>query len=40
MTFTLKNPYFIRHLINLGVELLPLHRIRLPWKKYEVIDEK
>jgi hypothetical protein len=31
--FTLKNPYFIKHLFNLGLELIPFHKITLPWKK-------
>jgi len=31
--FTLSNPYFIRHIINLGMELLPFYTIPLPWKK-------
>ena len=31
--FTLKNPYFMRHLVNLGLELVPFYRIPLPWKK-------
>ena len=31
--FTLKNPYFLRHLINLGLELLPFYKIPWPWKK-------
>ena len=31
--FTLKNPYFLKHLFNLGIELIPFHKIPLPWKK-------
>jgi len=31
--FTLKNPYFLRHLFNLGLELIPFYKIPLPWKK-------
>ncbi len=37
--FTLKNPYFFRHLFNLGLELLPFHKIPLPWKKSRVNEE-
>lgn len=33
LRFTLRNPYFFRHLINLGVELLPFYRLPLPWRK-------
>ena len=25
--FTLKNPYFMRHLVNLGLELIPFYKI-------------
>ena len=28
LVFTLKNPYFARHLLNLGKELVPLYKIR------------
>lgn len=28
LTFTLRNPYFLRHLWNLGTELLPFYRLR------------
>ena len=28
LTFTLKNPYFIRHLWNLGTELIPFYKFR------------
>jgi len=31
--FTLKNPYFLKHLIKLGSELIPFYKILLPWKK-------
>jgi radical SAM superfamily enzyme YgiQ (UPF0313 family) len=31
--FTLQNPYFMRHLINLGVELLPMYKITRLWSK-------
>jgi len=33
LLFTLKNPYFLRHLINLGLELIPFYKIPLPWRK-------
>jgi hypothetical protein len=26
--FTLSNPYFMRHIVNLGVELLPMYKLR------------
>jgi hypothetical protein len=31
--FTLKNPYFLKHLIRLGSEMIPFYKIPLPWKK-------
>jgi magnesium-protoporphyrin IX monomethyl ester (oxidative) cyclase len=31
--FTLKNPYFLRHLLNLGAELIPFYKFRLPWRR-------
>ncbi len=31
--FTLKNPYFLKHLVNLGTELIPFYKIPLPWRK-------
>jgi hypothetical protein len=31
--FTLQNPYFMRHLINLGVELLPMYKLARFWPK-------
>lgn len=39
--FTLKNPYFLRHLINLGTEILPFYKLRnlLPGKSIPV-DER
>jgi radical SAM superfamily enzyme YgiQ (UPF0313 family) len=36
ITFTLRNPYFLRHLVNLGSELLPFYKIPLPWRKSRV----
>jgi anaerobic magnesium-protoporphyrin IX monomethyl ester cyclase len=33
LVFTLKNPYFIRHLFNLGKELIPLYKLSWPWKR-------
>lgn len=33
MLFTLKNPYFFKHLFNLGIELIPVHKISLLWKE-------
>jgi radical SAM superfamily enzyme YgiQ (UPF0313 family) len=30
--FTVKNPYFVRHLLNLGKELIPFYKIRWPGK--------
>ena len=26
--FTLTNPYFLRHLVNLGTEILPFYKLR------------
>jgi radical SAM superfamily enzyme YgiQ (UPF0313 family) len=34
--FTLKNPYFFRHLWNLGKEILPIYKIPMPWRKSKV----
>jgi radical SAM superfamily enzyme YgiQ (UPF0313 family) len=31
--FTLKNPYFARHLFNLGMELIPLYKLSVPWRR-------
>jgi radical SAM superfamily enzyme YgiQ (UPF0313 family) len=39
MLFTLRNPYFIKHLFNLGIELIPFYKIKMPWKKPTVSDE-
>jgi len=36
--FTLRNPYFLRHLLNLGKELVPFYKIRWPWKAAAVTD--
>ena len=34
MVFTMKNPYFMRHLWNLGTEIVPFYKLRnlLPGK--------
>ena len=37
--FTLKNPSFLRHLVNLGAELLPFYKIPLPWRKSRVNEK-
>jgi anaerobic magnesium-protoporphyrin IX monomethyl ester cyclase len=34
--FTLTNPYFLRHIVNLGKELIPFYKIPFPWKKSRV----
>jgi radical SAM superfamily enzyme YgiQ (UPF0313 family) len=41
LAFTARNPYFIRHLWNLGTEVLPFYKIRnlMPWKPIPV-DER
>lgn len=35
LTFTIKNPYFLRHIWNLGTEIIPFYKLRnlLPGKK-------
>jgi radical SAM superfamily enzyme YgiQ (UPF0313 family) len=33
LVFTVKNPYFARHLFNLGKELIPLYKLSWPWKR-------
>ena len=37
--FVMRNPYFLRHAIRLSWEVLPLHKLRLPWKKSRVNEE-
>lgn len=39
LAFTLRNPYFLKHVINLGMELLPFYKIPLPWKKSRVNEQ-
>ena len=39
LIFLLKNPYFIRDLVDLGMELLPFYKIPLPWRKSRVNEE-
>ncbi len=41
LSFTIRNPYFVRHLWNLGTEVLPFYKLRnlLPGKKISV-DER
>jgi radical SAM superfamily enzyme YgiQ (UPF0313 family) len=38
LVFTLRNPYFLRHLINLGTEMLPFYKLtmKLPWKRRQL----
>lgn len=31
--FMLRNPYFLRHVLNLGKELVPLYKLSWPWKR-------
>ncbi len=33
LLFTLQNPSFLKHIVNLGLELLPFYRIPLPWRR-------
>jgi radical SAM superfamily enzyme YgiQ (UPF0313 family) len=33
LAFTVRNPYFARHLFNLGKELIPLYKLSWPWKR-------
>ncbi len=40
MIFVLKNPYFLRHAIVLSKEILPLHKLRLPWKKSPINEDQ
>jgi len=41
LIFTIKNPYFLRHIINLGTEILPFYKLRslLPMRKIDA-DER
>jgi radical SAM superfamily enzyme YgiQ (UPF0313 family) len=39
LVFTLSNPYFLRHVINLGMEMLPFYKLHLPWKKSGVNEQ-
>lgn len=39
LLFGLKNPYFLRHAFRLSWEVLPLHRLHLPWRKSRVNQE-
>jgi len=38
--FVLRNPYFLRHLVNLGMELLPIYRIRSLFGRPSNADER
>jgi hypothetical protein len=40
IVFTLRNPYFLRHLVNLGTELIPFYKIPLPWGKKRTAEDK
>ncbi len=33
LVFTVKNPYFLRHLLNLGKELIPFYKVQWPWRR-------
>lgn len=33
LVFTVKNPYFVRHILNLGKELIPLYKLSWPWRR-------
>jgi anaerobic magnesium-protoporphyrin IX monomethyl ester cyclase len=37
--FVLKNPYFLKHALRLSWEVLPLHKLRLPWKKSRINEQ-
>ncbi|GAX60447.1 Fe-S oxidoreductase [Candidatus Scalindua japonica] len=39
LIFTLKNPYFLKHLINLSTELLPFYKIPLLFQKTNINKE-
>jgi anaerobic magnesium-protoporphyrin IX monomethyl ester cyclase len=39
LVFIAKNPYFLKHAIVLSKEILPLHKIRLPWKKSRINED-
>ncbi len=39
VVFTLKNPYFLKHAIKLSWEVLPLHKLRLPWQARRINEE-
>ena len=40
MIFTLKNPYFIRHLWNLGTEVLPFYKLRNLFPKKKISQDE
>lgn len=39
LIFTLRNPYFLKHLFNLGIEILPFYKIPLLFKKSKINEE-
>ncbi len=39
LIFTLKNPYFLKHLFNLGMEIIPFYKIPLLFKKSKINEE-
>jgi anaerobic magnesium-protoporphyrin IX monomethyl ester cyclase len=40
LAFTCKNPYFARHLFNLGIELIPLYKLSWPWRRRPATQEQ
>lgn len=39
LVFIIKNPYFFKHAVKLSLEILPVHKLSLPWKKTKVNQE-
>lgn len=39
LVFTLKNPYFLKHAVRLSWEVLPTHKLRLPFRTGRVNEE-
>jgi anaerobic magnesium-protoporphyrin IX monomethyl ester cyclase len=37
-SFVLRNPYFLRHVLNLGKELVPLYKLSWPWKRQRATE--
>ena len=38
--FIVKNPYFLRHVVTLGKELVPLYKLSWPWKRKPATEDE